>query len=65
MSYESKMLKDLKMPVRNEVEESLLIALFKHNGVIKEFGSSEEIVAEIADYFGLTEEQGSVYVKTV
>lgn len=39
------------MPVRNEVEEVLLIALFKHNGVIKEFGSSEEIVAEIADDF--------------
>jgi hypothetical protein len=59
------MLKDLKMPVRNEVEEALLIALFKHNGVIKEFGSSEEIVAEIADDFGLNEEQRSVYLKTI
>lgn len=38
MSYEGKMLLKLKMPPRKEVEEALLKSLFKHNGVIKEFG---------------------------
>lgn len=65
ISYEGEVLRTLKMPVRKEVEEALLIALFKHNGVIKEFGSKEEIVAEIADDFGLTEEQRSAFLETI
>lgn len=65
MSYEGEILKALKMPVRKEVEEALLIALFKHNGVIKEFGSKEKIVTEIADNFGLNEEQRSAYLETI
>jgi len=65
MSYERKILKTLKMPVRKEVEEALLIALFKHNGVIKEFGSKEEIVTEIANDFGLNEEQRSAFLETI
>ena len=64
MSYESETLKALKMPDRKDVEEALLIALFRHNGVIKEFGSKEEIVTEIADNFGLNYEQRSAYLET-
>ena len=51
MSYEGKMLQDLAMPSRKKVEEALLKTLFKHNGVIKEFATGEEIVNEIADEF--------------
>jgi HNH endonuclease len=65
MSYEGKMLQKLKMPVRKEVEEVLLIALFKHNGVIKEFSASEKIVAEIADEFSLNDKQRTAYLETV
>jgi hypothetical protein len=59
MSYESKMLEQLAMPTRKEVEQVLLRALLKHNGVIKELGSGEEIVEEIAGDFGLSERQYS------
>ena len=65
MSYEGKMLKELNMPPREEVERALLIALFKHNGVIKEFGSGEEIVDEIADNFKLNNDQRTAYLKTI
>lgn len=65
MSYEGKMLEDLKMPTRNEVEQALLKSLFKHKGVIKEFGAGEEIVEEIGNYFGLSEEQKTAYLETI
>lgn len=65
MSYEGKMLEDLKMPTRNEVEQALLKSLFNHKGVIKEFGIGEEIVEEIANYFGLSEEQKTAYLETI
>lgn len=65
MSYEGKMLKDLKMPTRQEVEQALLKSLFLHNGVIKEFGVGEEIVEEIANDFGLNEEQRTAYLETI
>jgi len=65
MSYERKMLENLEMPTRNEVEYTLLISLFNHNGVIKEFGAGEEIVDEIANDFGLNEEQRTAYLETV
>lgn len=65
MSYERKMLEDLKMPSRKEVEQALLKSLFNNNGVIKEFGSSEKIVEEIANGFGLNEEQRTAYLETV
>jgi hypothetical protein len=51
MSYESKMLEQFAMPSRKQVEHTLLRVLLKHDGVIKEFGSGEEIVDEIADEF--------------
>jgi len=65
MSYERKMLEDLKMPTRKEVEQALLKSLFNNNGVIKEFGSSEKIVEEIANNFDLNEEQRTAYLETV
>ncbi|MEJ7681185.1 MAG: HNH endonuclease [Segetibacter sp.] len=65
MSYEGKMLEDLKMPSRKEVGKALLKSLFKHNGVIKEFGAGEEIVDEIASDFGLSEEQRNAYLETI
>lgn len=65
MSYEAKMLHDFEMPNRNEVEQALLKSLFNHGGVIKEFGAGEKIVNEIADDFGLSEEQRTAYLETV
>lgn len=65
MSYESKMLEDLNMPTQKEVEQALLRSLFNNNGVIKEFGAGEGIVEEIADDFGLSEEQRTAYLETV
>ena len=65
MSYESKMLKELQMPLRKEVEEALLKALFRHNGVIKEFSSGEKIVDEIAEEFELDKKQRNAYLETV
>jgi len=62
---EAKMLEDLRMPPRKEVEQALLKSLFKHNGVIKEFGVGEEIGDEIANDFGLTEEQRNAYLETI
>jgi hypothetical protein len=65
MSYESQMLEQLAMPTRKEVEQALLRALLKHVGVIKEFGSGEEIVDEIAGEFGLSEHQRSAFLETI
>lgn len=65
MSYEAKMLKDYKMPSRKEVEDALLISLFKHNGVIKEFATGEEIVNELADDFKLNQKQRSAKLETI
>lgn len=65
MSYEGKMLEDLKMPTRKEVEQALLKSLFNNNGAIKEFGTGEKIVEEIANDFGLNEEQRTAYLETV
>jgi hypothetical protein len=65
MSYESKMLEDLRMPTQTEVEQALLKSLFNNNGVIKEFGAGENIVEEIADNFNLNEEQRAAYLETV
>ena len=65
MSYESEMLKSLKMPIRKDVEKALLEVLYKHNGVIKEFGAGEQIVDELADNFSLTEKQRTAYLETI
>ena len=65
MSYESKMFKQYAMPPRKQVEQTLLRSLLKYGGVIKEFGSGQEIVDEIAIDFGLTEYQRSAFLQTV
>jgi len=65
MSYESKMLEQFNMPTRNEVELVLLQSLLKHGGAIKEFGPGQEIVNEIADNFGLNEQQRSAFLETI
>ncbi|HEU4576443.1 MAG TPA: HNH endonuclease [Chitinophagaceae bacterium] len=65
MSYEGKMLQDLKMPTRKEVEEALLITLFNHNGTIKEFATGEDIVNEIANRFVLNESQRSTVLERI
>lgn len=65
MSYEGKMLENLKMPTRTEVEEALLKSLFRNSGTIKEFGAGEKIVDEIADDFGLNKEQRTAYLETI
>ncbi len=53
------------MPSKKEVQEALLIALFRHNGTIKEFGAGQEIVNEIAADFNLTDEQKEAQLETV
>jgi hypothetical protein len=65
MSYESEMLEQFNMPTRHEVEQVLLQALLKHGGAIKEFGPGQEIVDEIANVFGLNEQQRSAFLQTV
>jgi hypothetical protein len=42
MSYEGKKLEELQMPSRKAVEEALLISLFRHHGVIKEFTAGKK-----------------------
>lgn len=65
MSYESEQLVLFNMPKRRDVEKALIKSLFKHNGVIKEFGAGEEIVGEIANTFNLNEKQRQAYLETV
>jgi len=65
MSYESEMFEKFAMPTRKRVEQALLRSLLKHGGVIREFGSGQEIVDEIASDFGLSENQRSAFLQTV
>jgi len=65
MSYESSMLQEFKMPSRDRVAEELLKTLFIHNGVVKEFGTGQGVVNEIADKFGLNTEQRKAELLTV
>ena len=65
MSYEGKMLEQFAMPTQNEVEQALLQVLLRHGGVVKEFGSGQEIVDEIADLFHLNQAQRSAYLETI
>lgn len=65
MSYESSMLQEFKMPSRDRVAEELLKTLFIHNGVVKEFGTGQGVVNEIADKFGLNAEQRKAELLTV
>jgi hypothetical protein len=65
MSYEGKMNEQFAMPTRTQVEQALLRSLLKHGGVIKEFGLGQEIVDEIANDFGLSEQQRTAFLQTV
>ncbi|HQQ70909.1 MAG TPA: HNH endonuclease [Alicycliphilus sp.] len=64
MSYESDKLQALTMPSRQQVEQSLLKAMFRHGGVIEEFAHGEKIVDELADDFQLSQDQRSAVLKT-
>jgi hypothetical protein len=59
------MYEQFAMPTRKQVEQALLISLFKHGGVIKEFSVGQEIVDEIANYFELNDQQRNAFLKTV
>jgi hypothetical protein len=65
MSYESKMFEQYDMPPRQEVEQALLRTLLHSGGTIKEFGSGQKIVDDIADDFGLNESQRNAFLQTV
>ena len=65
MSYESDMVEKFGMPNRKQVEHALLITLFRHNGVIKEFATGEEIVNEIAEIFALNENQRNIFLERI
>jgi hypothetical protein len=53
------------MPSNDEIENALLISLFNHNGTIKEFGTGQQIVNEIANYFNLSENQTTVVLERI
>ena len=65
MSYQSRMLEQLTMPRRAEVQNALLRTLLKHGGVVKEFAAGEEIVDELADRFRLNPAQRTAALETV
>jgi HNH endonuclease len=65
MSYESRMLADLAMPTRGKVQRALLRTLLKHGGVVKEFATGEEVVAELADQFQLNSAQRTAALETI
>jgi hypothetical protein len=53
------------MPTQRVVEQALLKSVFNNKGVINVFSSGEKIVEEIANDFGLNEEQRTTYLETV
>lgn len=65
MSYEAKMLETYNMPNQREVEISLLKSLFLKGGIVKEFGTKEKMVEDLANEFNLDERQRSVFLETI
>jgi len=65
MSYERQMLVKYQMPSRDQVEQALLISLFKNNGVVRDFSSGKQVVEEVADELNLDERQRTAYLKTI
>src|ERR1035437_2836360 len=59
------MLGRFAMPTQKAVEHTLLRALLKHGGIIKEFASGQDIVDELANEFQLNEQQRSAVLETV
>ena len=66
MSYESKVFKELSLPSREEVIRVLLVALLKHHGYVKEFGSGDQDFANVlADLLGLSKVQRTFLMQTL
>jgi hypothetical protein len=65
MSYESRMLEQLGMPPRAQVQRALLRTLLKHGGVVKEFAAEEGVVDELADQFQLNSAQRTAALETI
>lgn len=65
MSYESRMLAEMAMPTRLNVQHALLRTLLKHGGVVKEFAAGERVVDELADQFQLNSAQRSAALETI
>ena len=66
MSYESKVLRELSLPTKEEVLRTLLIALLNRNGHVKEFGSGDQdFVNQLANSIGLSERQRTFLMHTV
>jgi hypothetical protein len=65
VSYEGDMLVKLAMPAKQDVENAIIMTLFRHNGSIKEFSAGEEIVDEIADAFYLNQEQRETVLERI
>jgi hypothetical protein len=65
MSYESRMLAELRMPGRGQVQRALLRTLLKHGGVVKEFAAGEEVVDQLAEQFQLNSAQRAAALETV
>jgi len=59
------MLERFGMPTQKAVEQSLLRALLKHGGIIKEFAAGQDIVDEIANDFQLNERQRLAALETI
>lgn len=53
------------MPSKKKVGEELLKVLFKYNGTVREFSSSEEVVNELADRFFLNPDQRTAELKRI
>lgn len=66
MSYENEMLAKYSMPSKIKVRNSLLKALLRYGGIVKEFGDAGQgLVDELATELGLSEQQRSALLKTV
>jgi hypothetical protein len=65
LSYERRMLQELAMPTRTQVQHALLRTLLKRGGVVKEFGAGQEIVDQLADAFQLNNKQRTAALETV
>ena len=65
MSYESEMLEQFAMPSRSQIEQALLRVLLRNGGVIKGFAHGQKIVEDIADEFGLNQNQRSAFLQTI
>ncbi len=66
MSYESRILRELKMPTKENVMRVLLVSLLRYGGTVKEFGSGDQQFAdEIADDLDLSVAQRTTTMQTL